>query len=95
MRSDIEFGTTDGTTLRGGWLYTPAPGGKHPAIVMAHGLSAVKEMYFGASDGEPRQELDASLRSGTIPTLSRSLPASMWSIPRGAAFGARATAAVM
>src|SRR5208337_2103871 len=54
--------------------------GKAPTIVMAHGFSAVKEMYldkfaeafaaaglaslvfdnrnFGASDGEPRQEID-------------------------------------
>ena len=42
---DIEFGTTDGTTLRG-WHYLPATSGKHPTIVMAHGLGAVKEMYL-------------------------------------------------
>ena len=60
-----------------GWLYLPdEPRGPAPAIVMAHGFSAVKEMYldayaeaglaalvfdnrnFGASDGEPRQEID-------------------------------------
>ncbi|HEX6527260.1 MAG TPA: alpha/beta hydrolase [Streptosporangiaceae bacterium] len=82
-RRDIEF-NAEGTTLRG-WFY-PAGGarkgaaGNAPAVVMAHGFSAVKEMYldkfaevfaeaglnvlvfdnrcFGASDGEPRQEID-------------------------------------
>jgi uncharacterized protein len=79
MRKDIAFKTTDGTTLRG-WHYLPDDSGKHPTVVMAHGFSAVKEMYldkyaeafaeaglavlvydnrnFGASDGEPRQEID-------------------------------------
>jgi fermentation-respiration switch protein FrsA (DUF1100 family) len=79
MRQDIEF-NAEGTTLRG-WLYTPDEGsGLFPTIVMAHGFSAVKEMYldrfaevfasaglaalvfdnrnFGASDGEPRYEID-------------------------------------
>jgi fermentation-respiration switch protein FrsA (DUF1100 family) len=79
MRQDIEF-NAEGTTLRG-WLYTPDSGSRpFPTIVMAHGFSAVKEMYldsfaeafasaglgalvfdnrnFGASDGEPRQEID-------------------------------------
>lgn len=45
MRRDIEF-NAEGVTLRG-WLYLPdgatAP---VPAVVMAHGLSAVKEMYL-------------------------------------------------
>jgi len=78
-RRDIEF-NAEGVTLRG-WFY-PADGatGTAPTIVMAHGYSAVKEMYldryaehfaagglnalvfdnrnFGASDGEPRQEID-------------------------------------
>lgn len=78
-RRDIEFGA-EGVTLRG-WFY-PAAGstGAAPAVVLAHGFSAVKEMYldrfaetfagagigalvfdnrnFGASDGEPRQEID-------------------------------------
>src|SRR5262245_4048665 len=78
-RRDIEF-DAEGVTLRG-WLY-PAEGAASPgpAVVMAHGFSAVKEMYldkfaevfaraglaalvfdnrnFGASDGEPRQEID-------------------------------------
>lgn len=46
MRRDIEFKTDDGTTLRG-WHYTPDSGtAKHPTIVMAHGFSAVKEMYL-------------------------------------------------
>jgi len=78
-RRDIEF-DAEGITLRG-WFY-PAEGGSGagPVVVMAHGFSAVKEMYldsfaevfaaaglnalvfdnrnFGASDGEPRQEID-------------------------------------
>jgi len=79
MRRDIEF-DAEGTLLRG-WLYLPAGvTGPAPGIVMAHGFSAVKELYldryaevfamagfaalvfdnrnFGASDGEPRQEID-------------------------------------
>src|SRR4030088_2313129 len=78
-RRDIEF-DAEGVTLRG-WFYaaegTSPPGA---AVIMAHGFSAVKEMYldsfaevfaaaglnalvfdnrnFGASDGEPRQEID-------------------------------------
>ncbi len=79
MRRDIEF-NAEGVTLRG-WLYLP-DGARQPvpAVVMAHGFSAVKEMYldrfaevfaeaglgalvfdnrnFGASDGQPRQEID-------------------------------------
>ena len=78
-RRDIEFSAED-VTLRG-WFYpAQGPGTSHPTIVMAHGYSAVKEMYldryadvfaaaglnalvfdnrnFGASDGEPRQEID-------------------------------------
>ena len=42
MRRDISF-DSEGTTCRG-WLYTPAAGGPAPAVVMAHGFSAVKEM---------------------------------------------------
>jgi fermentation-respiration switch protein FrsA (DUF1100 family) len=83
MRRDISFKTTDGTTLRG-WHYQPNGTGPHPTIVLAHGFSAVKEMYldkyadafveagfasvvydnrgFGASDGEPRQEIDPWLQ---------------------------------
>src|SRR4029450_6305458 len=80
MRRDIAFKTEDGVTLRG-WLYLPDEAtGPVPTVVMAHGFSAVKEMYldsfaevfaagglgalvfdyrnFGASDGEPRQEID-------------------------------------
>jgi fermentation-respiration switch protein FrsA (DUF1100 family) len=79
MREDVEF-QAEGVTLRG-WLYSPdAADGPVPTVVMAHGFSAVKEMYldrfaevfadaglaalvfdnrnFGASDGEPRQEID-------------------------------------
>jgi uncharacterized protein len=79
MRTDVEF-DAEGVALRG-WLYTPdGAAGPVPTVVMAHGFSAVKEMYldsfaerfgaaglgalvwdhrnFGASDGEPRQEID-------------------------------------
>ena len=79
MREDVEFDAA-GVRLRG-WLYLPDDAtGPVPAIVMAHGFSAVKEMYLdayaevfaeaglaalvfdnrnlGASDGEPRQEID-------------------------------------
>jgi fermentation-respiration switch protein FrsA (DUF1100 family) len=78
-RRDIEF-DAEGVTLRG-WFYTAeGANGTAPTVVMAHGFSAVKEMYldryaetfaaaglnslvydnrnFGASDGEPRQEID-------------------------------------
>ncbi len=64
-----------------GWLYLPERSrGRVPGVVMAHGFTAVKEMYldryaevfaaaglgvlvfdhrnFGASDGEPRGEID-------------------------------------
>ncbi len=78
-RRDIEF-DAEGVTLRG-WFHPADIGdGAAPTVVMAHGFSAVKEMYldryaeafaaaglsalvfdnrnFGASDGEPRQEID-------------------------------------
>jgi len=46
MRKDIEFKTEDGIKLRG-WHYLPEKRtGKVPTIVMAHGFSAVKEMYL-------------------------------------------------
>ena len=46
MRKDIEFPATDGTILRG-WHYLPdGRSGKQSTIVMAHGFSAVKEMYL-------------------------------------------------
>jgi uncharacterized protein len=45
MRRDIEFRTEDGVTLRG-WHYTPPGSGRVPTVVMAHGYSAVKEMYL-------------------------------------------------
>lgn len=45
MRNDIAF-QSDGVTLRG-WLYRPDnTQGVRPAIVMAHGFSATKEMYL-------------------------------------------------
>ncbi|WP_370588847.1 alpha/beta hydrolase [Pseudonocardia sp. C8] len=75
----MEF-TGEDVILRG-WFYpAEGTGTAAPVIVMAHGFSAVKEMYldkyaeafaaaglnvlvfdnrnFGASDGEPRQEID-------------------------------------
>jgi uncharacterized protein len=78
-RRDIAF-DAEGVTLRG-WFYTAeGTGAPGAAVVMAHGFSAVKEMYldsfaevfaagglnvvvfdnrcFGASGGEPRQEID-------------------------------------
>ncbi|MGB0212975.1 alpha/beta hydrolase [Algiphilus sp.] len=46
MRRDIEFATSDGVTLRG-WLITPEQGGgPFPCVVMAHGFSAVKELFL-------------------------------------------------
>ena len=79
MRQESAF-NAEGVTLRG-WLYRPdRTAGPVPTVIMAHGFSAVKEMYldafaevfvqaglgalvfdnrnFGASDGEPRQEID-------------------------------------
>jgi len=79
QRQDIDFAADD-VHLRG-WFYRAEQGsGPKPVVVMAHGFSAVKEMYldrfaevfaeaglhvlvfdhrnFGASDGEPRQEID-------------------------------------
>ena len=100
-RRDVEF-NAEGATLRG-WFYAAGTGGAPaPAVVMAHGFSAVKEMYldsfaevfaaarlnvlvfdnrnFGASDGEPRQEIDpwAQVRdyrhaityAGTLPEVA-------------------------
>lgn len=78
-RRDIKF-DAEGVTLRG-WFYpADGPGASAATVVLAHGFSAVKEMYldeyaavfaaaglnalvfdnrnFGASDGEPRQEID-------------------------------------
>src|SRR3989441_4248503 len=46
MRRDIAFKTEDGVTLRG-WLYLPdLTAGQVATVVMAHGFSAVKEMYL-------------------------------------------------
>jgi fermentation-respiration switch protein FrsA (DUF1100 family) len=78
-RRDVEF-NAEGPVLRG-WFYQAETSEEvAPVVVMAHGLSAVKEMCldeyalafsaaglhalvydhrnFGASDGEPRQEVD-------------------------------------
>ena len=117
MRKDIEFKAEDGTILRG-WHYLPdGASARYPTIVMAHGYSAVKEMYldrfaeafakagfaalvfdnrnFGASDGQPRQEIDPwrQIRDyrDAITFCSR------WRrpIPNGSASGEAATAARM
>jgi fermentation-respiration switch protein FrsA (DUF1100 family) len=78
-RIDVEFPGHGGTSLRG-WLYGADRAGPAPAIAMAHGFSATKEMVLdryaevfeqaefvvlvydhrnlGASDGEPRQEIN-------------------------------------
>ena len=46
MRRDVSFKTEDGVTLRG-WLYVPdGASDAVPTVVMAHGFSAVKEMYL-------------------------------------------------
>jgi uncharacterized protein len=42
-REDVTF-TSRGATLRG-WLYRPERGGSAPGVVMAHGYTAVKEMF--------------------------------------------------
>lgn len=45
MRRDVKF-DAEGVTLRG-WFYAPDRGrGPWPVVVMAHGFSAVKEMYL-------------------------------------------------
>ncbi len=44
-RRDVEFEGHGGTLLRG-WLYLPHASSEVPAVVMAHGLSAVKEMVL-------------------------------------------------
>ena len=46
MRKDIEFKTEDGIELRGSHYLPEKRTGKVPTIVMAHGFSAVKEMYL-------------------------------------------------
>ena len=47
-RTDVEFKTHDGVTLRG-WFITPAHSeGKVPCLVMCHGWTAVKEMDLDA-----------------------------------------------
>src|SRR6266704_923797 len=78
-RRDIAF-DAEGVTLRGWFYEAGGASGPGAAVVMAHGFSAVKEMYldsfaeafaaaglnvlvfdnrcFGASDGEPRQEIE-------------------------------------
>lgn len=47
MRRDVEFQTEDGVTLRGWFYQGKGVKGPAPTVVMAHGFSAVKEMYLG------------------------------------------------
>ncbi|MCP8323195.1 MAG: alpha/beta fold hydrolase, partial [Candidatus Methylarchaceae archaeon HK02M2] len=94
----MEF-DAENVTLRG-WLYLPDGSiGPVPTIIMAHGFTAVKEMYldkyaevfadaglgvlvfdnrnFGASDGEPRQEIDPWAQVGDYRhaiSFARTLP---------------------
>src|SRR4029453_4154531 len=50
MREDVEF-DAEGVTLRG-WLYLPDGAARPvPTVVMAHGFSAVKEMYLDSLGG--------------------------------------------
>ena len=46
MRTDVEFKTQDGVTLRASHYLLDQRSGKVPTIVMAHGFSAVREMYL-------------------------------------------------
>lgn len=48
MRKDIAFKTEDGVTLRGWHVVPDEAVDRRPTIVMAHGFSAVKEMYLDA-----------------------------------------------
>jgi cephalosporin-C deacetylase-like acetyl esterase len=43
VRQDVTFPGFGGTALHG-WLYLPETVGAAPGVVMAHGLSAVKEI---------------------------------------------------
>ncbi|MCX7622602.1 MAG: alpha/beta hydrolase, partial [Thermomicrobium sp.] len=45
MRRDIAF-DTEGVVLRGWFVLPETGGGPYPTVVMAHGFSAVKEMYL-------------------------------------------------
>jgi dienelactone hydrolase len=69
MRKDIAFSTTDGTTLRG-WHFVPDGPGKYPTIIMAHGFSAVKEMYLDKY-AEAFAQAGLLPSSMTIATLAR------------------------
>ena len=46
MRRDIKFKTEDGVILRGWFYQGKGIKGPAPTVVMAHGFSAVKEMYL-------------------------------------------------
>lgn len=45
MRRDVEF-NAEGVTLRGWFYYPDGATGPVPTVIMAHGFSAVKEMYL-------------------------------------------------
>ena len=116
MRQEIAF-NAEGVTLRG-WAYLPdRTAGPVPTIVMAHGFSAVKEMYldafaevfvqaglgalvfdnrnFGASDGEPRQEIDPWQQVRDYRHAITYACTSRRSTPPASGFGGPATAAAM
>jgi len=63
-REDVEF--TSGDVLLRGWLYCSAETSPGPGIVMAHGLSAVREMFLDryaemfAKAGLPRSFMTTS-----------------------------------
>jgi cephalosporin-C deacetylase-like acetyl esterase len=61
MRQDVTF-LSEGLKCTG-WLYLPddlRSGERRPVIVLAHGFSAVKEMYLDAFN-DPPAELGAPL----------------------------------
>jgi pimeloyl-ACP methyl ester carboxylesterase len=45
VRDNVAFEASDGTTLRG-WHYSPGASPARGAIVMAHGITSVKEMWL-------------------------------------------------
>ncbi len=88
MRKDVEFKTQDGVTLKA-WHYLPdRRSGKVPTIVMAHGFSAVKEMYL-----DKFAEVFAAAGSAITGMRSRSPRRFRRPTRIGLASGDRATAA--
>ena len=80
-RCDVEFEGWDGTRLRG-WWYAPETSAAAPAVAMAHGFSAVKEMALdryaaafheaGMGDaGKAETEVQQALRLDDIVGIGR------------------------